>query len=52
MAVGPYLIIDGKTRSEHWLKHLLLGGVAGLFLGLFFSRNVKSDQSPGGEKLT
>ena len=45
VAIGSFLIIDGKVPSQHWLEHLLFGGVAGIFLGYLFSRRAKAEQA-------
>ena len=42
MAVGVYLITDGKSISKHPLEHALIGAAIGLALGLIFSRNLKT----------
>ena len=45
MAVGVYLITDGKSISEHPLQHLLIGAALGLVLGFLFSRNLKANDA-------
>jgi|HubBroStandDraft_2_1064218.scaffolds.fasta_scaffold23315_4 hypothetical protein len=42
MAAGIYLIMDGKSRSQHSQEHLLIGAGIGLALGLIFARNIKA----------
>ena len=42
MAVGVFLITDGKTTSEHPWSHLFIGSAMGLLLGILFSRNVQN----------
>ena len=42
MTVAVYLITDGKSISQHPLKHALIGGSIGLVLGLFFAGNPKT----------
>jgi hypothetical protein len=42
MALAVFLITDGKTTSEHPLRHLLIGAALGLALGFLFSRNLKA----------
>ena len=41
MTVGVYLITDGKSISEHPLKHALIGASIGLVSGFLFARNLK-----------
>jgi hypothetical protein len=41
MAVAAILIFDGKTVSNHWLVHLIIGAVVGFLMGCAFSRNHK-----------
>ncbi|HSY30615.1 MAG TPA: DUF883 C-terminal domain-containing protein [Verrucomicrobiae bacterium] len=45
MAIGVYLITDGKTISEHPLQHLVIGAALGLVLGYLFSRNLQPKSS-------
>ena len=37
MALGVYLITDGKTVSAHPLEHALIGAAIGAALGFLFS---------------
>jgi hypothetical protein len=41
MAVGVYLITDGKSGSQHPIEHTLIGASIGLVLGISFARNLK-----------
>jgi hypothetical protein len=41
MALGVYLITDGKSISEHPLEHALIGASIGLVLGFHFACNLK-----------
>lgn len=45
MTVGVYLITDGKSISEHPLKHALIGASIGLVLGFLFARNLKPSKA-------
>ena len=45
MTIGVYLITDGKTISEHPLRHLLIGAALGLLFGYLFSGNFQAKTS-------
>jgi hypothetical protein len=45
MAVGVYLITDGKSISGHPLEHALIGASIGLVLGFLFARNLKPSKA-------
>ena len=42
VAVGVFLIVDGKMETFHPLRHALIGAAIGLVLGLIFSRKTKA----------
>ena len=42
MAMGVFLITDGKMETVHPLRHALIGAAIGLVLGFVFSRNTKA----------
>lgn len=48
MAVGVYLITDGKSISEHPLEHALIGAGIGLHLGFLFALNLKPRKANTG----
>ncbi len=45
MAMAASLTFDGKTQSANWREHLMWGASIGLFLGYFFSSNLKKATS-------
>jgi hypothetical protein len=45
MAIGVYLITDGKSMSEHPLEHALIGASIGLVLGFLFARSLKPSKA-------
>jgi len=45
MALAVYLITDGKTISEHPLRHLITGAALGFVLGFLVSQNLKANSA-------